>query len=604
MSQDLTFAIKAVNEAQGTLRSVQNDLDGVTGKADSAAAGAGRFSGALGTVGAVAGGFVAANVLAGGFEKITGAIGDSIAGYREQVQVSAQTDAVLKSTGGAAGLTADEILNLAGALKEQSLFADDAIQAGENLLLTFTGIGKDVFPEATQTMVDMSQALGQDLSSSAVQLGKALNDPINGMTALQRVGVTFTDAQKEQIRTLQESGDVAGAQRVILAELSKEFGGSAKAASDAAGAQERYKDKMDDVQDTIGQKLLPVQEKWKKAQLEVITIMLEHQEVVVAAAAVIGGVLVLAFTAWAISATAAAVATIAATAPVLAILAAIGLLAAGIVLLIKHWDDVTAAVGRFKDKVVETMISLKNEVMASQDDLKAFLLDNWQLIVTGVLAYVFPPGAGLFLIITHYREIKDALERITPEFVKVGISTVAGLLEGAASKLWDLTSWFFALPGRIVDQIPNPLSVLYSIGMSIMQGLLNGLTAGWNAVAGFVGSVAGKIASLKGPIEVDRQLLVPHGGAIMEGLGEGISKGFDVEVRPRLASITNSPRDGIPSYAPRMGGAGGGGDVHLHVHVTHPLSTAEQIANAVRPALVYLERRGGLSAGLTRPLAS
>ena len=601
-NQDLTFAIKAVNEAKTVLRDVQGDLDGVTGKADSAAAGAGRFSGALGTVGAVAGGFVAANVVAGGFEKITGAIGDSIAGYREQVQVSAQTDAVLKSTGGAAGLSADEILKMAGALKEQSLFADDAIQKGENLLLTFTGIGKDVFPEATQTMVDMSQALGQDLSSSAVQLGKALNDPINGMTALQRVGVTFTDAQKEQIRTLQESGDVAGAQRVILAELSKEFGGSAKAASDAAGAQERYKDKMDDVQDTIGQKLLPVQEKWKQAQLEVMTVMLEHQEVVVAAAAVIGGVLVLAFTAWAISATAAAVATIAATAPVLAILAAVGLLAAGIVLLIQHWDDVTAAAGRFKDKIVETMNTLKNEVIASQDDLKKFLLDNWQLIVTGVLAYVFPPGAGLFLIVTHYGEIKDAIERITPEFIKVGISTVGGLLEGAQSRAAEMVNWFFALPGRIVDQIPSPLQVLYGIGMSIMQGLLNGLKAGWDTVAGFVGGVAGKIASLKGPIEVDRKLLVPHGGAIMEGLGEGISKGFDVEVRPRLANITGNPRDGIPAYAPRMGGGGGG--INLTLNITQPLGTPEQIARVVLEAIVYNERRGGISAGVSRPLAA
>ena len=64
-------------------------------------------------------------------------------------------------------------------------------------MLTFTGVGKDVFPQAIQTVLDMSQALGQDLKSSTVQLGKALNSPIDGITALSRVGVSFTDAQKK-----------------------------------------------------------------------------------------------------------------------------------------------------------------------------------------------------------------------------------------------------------------------------------------------------------------------------------------------------------------------------------------------------------------------
>lgn len=576
-NQDLTFAIKAVNEARTTLRDVQNDLDGVTGKADSAAAGAGRFSGALGTVGAVAGGFVAANVLAGGFEKITGAIGESIAGYREQVQVSAQTDAVLKSTGGAAGLTADEILNLAGALKEQSLFADDAIQAGENLLLTFTGIGKDVFPEATQTMVDMSQALGQDLSSSAVQLGKALNDPINGMTALQRVGVTFTDAQKDQIRTLQESGDVAGAQRVILAELSKEFGGSAKAASDAAGAQERYKDKMDDVQDTIGEKLLPIQEKWKEAQLAAIDLIITKVLPTIQKLAEDAGPYFERFmTYWH-----------------------------------EHVEPAINNIQKAFEYLSPIILPILEQIVLNfrtAFEIIGGIINVLILLLQGDFAGAWEAAKGV--VDTVIEHIKGTIEN-GKQFIlgalgilkDVGIQLLGGLLEGAQSKAGEIANWFFALPGKIVDQIPNPLQVLYSIGMSIMQGLLNGLTAGWNAVAGFVGGVAGKIASLKGPIEVDRQLLVPHGGAIMEGLGEGISKGFDVEVRPRLAAITNSPRDGIPSYAPR-GGMGGGVVYNVSIHIMQPLGDPTRIAQAVREALVFNERRGGIAAGTTRPVAA
>src|SRR6185295_13432206 len=79
-----------------------------------------------------------------------------------QTQTS-QLNQVLKSTGGIAGVTATQATNLAQAFANTTRFSDDAVLSGENMLLTFTKIGKDVFPLATQTMLDMSQALGQDL---------------------------------------------------------------------------------------------------------------------------------------------------------------------------------------------------------------------------------------------------------------------------------------------------------------------------------------------------------------------------------------------------------------------------------------------------------
>lgn len=165
----------------------------------------------------------------------------------------AQLDAVLKSTGGAAGVTADMATDLANSLSTVTRFEDDAILSGENMLLTFTNIGKDVFPEATQTILDMSQALGQDLQSSAVQLGKALNDPVAGITALSRVGVTFTDAQRAMIKTMVQSGDIMGAQKLILQELQKEFGGSAEAAGKTfPGALDRLNNTWGNFKETIG----------------------------------------------------------------------------------------------------------------------------------------------------------------------------------------------------------------------------------------------------------------------------------------------------------------------------------------------------------------
>ena len=147
----------------------------------------------------------------------------SVSAFAESQKVTAQTNAVLKSTKGIAGLTAKEIGKLSASLQKVTKYGDEEIQSGENLLLTFTKIGKDIFPEATKTMLDMSTALGQDLKSSAIQLGKALQDPILGITALRRVGVNFNNAQKETVKRLVESGQMMKAQKFILAEL-KEAG--------------------------------------------------------------------------------------------------------------------------------------------------------------------------------------------------------------------------------------------------------------------------------------------------------------------------------------------------------------------------------------------
>lgn len=170
----------------------------------------------------------------------------------------AQLEAVIKSTGGAAGVTAQEVADMASALAAQTTYTDDAILEGQNLLLTFTNIGKDVFPTATQALVDMASAMGTDVKSGAIQLGKALNDPVQGITALTRVGVAFTDEQKNMIKAMVEAGDVAGAQTIILDELAKEFGGSAAAQADTlAGRLENTKNRMFDMAEGIGMSLLP-----------------------------------------------------------------------------------------------------------------------------------------------------------------------------------------------------------------------------------------------------------------------------------------------------------------------------------------------------------
>jgi hypothetical protein len=156
--------------------------------------------------------------------------------FMEQQKVAAQTGAVLKSTGGIANVTAKQIGSLSTALMKKSGVDDEAIASGQNLLLTFTkirnetGKGNDIFDQATVAMLDLSVAMGKDLNSSAILVGKALNDPVKGATALSRAGVQLTKGQKDQIEAFVESGRVLEAQKIILAELTTQFGGSAEAA--------------------------------------------------------------------------------------------------------------------------------------------------------------------------------------------------------------------------------------------------------------------------------------------------------------------------------------------------------------------------------------
>ncbi len=223
----------------------------------------GQAKGRLSKLGDVLGGALKIGLVgaAVGIGAIGAAVASGIGDAREAQQLLAQTQAVITSTGAAAGKSATEITDLATALsasKGKSLFGDSDVQAAENLLLTFTNIKGAVFDAATTISVDMAQALGGAPKDQAIALGKALNDPIAGVTALSRVGVTFTEEQKKQIKVMQEAGNMAGAQTIILNELNKEFGGSAEAAAKADGGWAQFQDRLGEAEESIGAALLPL----------------------------------------------------------------------------------------------------------------------------------------------------------------------------------------------------------------------------------------------------------------------------------------------------------------------------------------------------------
>lgn len=151
-------------------------------------------------------------------------------------RLGAATGNAIKATGGAAGRSRAQVDAMAGSLERMTGAEAESITEGQNMLLTFKNIKGDQFDAATKAALDMGVAMnkgslqGLDLSKTSIQLGKALNDPVKGISALSKVGVSFNEQQKEQIKRMTEAGDVAGAQGVILKELQGEFGGAAAAA--------------------------------------------------------------------------------------------------------------------------------------------------------------------------------------------------------------------------------------------------------------------------------------------------------------------------------------------------------------------------------------
>jgi len=203
----------------------------------------------LGYTAAITAGYIA-------IRRITDVIGRFVEKAGEQASVEKRLDAVIKSTGNAAGLSTRQMIEMAAALQKVTKVGDETIIAGQAILATFKEIKGDAFERATKAALDMSEVMQQDLKSSITQIGKALNDPIKGLTALSKVGVSFTETQKRQIKTLQESGRIYEAQAIILKELESEFGGAAKAARDADGGLQTLGNAFGDLQEKIGGALI------------------------------------------------------------------------------------------------------------------------------------------------------------------------------------------------------------------------------------------------------------------------------------------------------------------------------------------------------------
>ena len=333
---------------------------------------------------------------------LTGAIASAANHWQELANIQAVSDSQLRagiaSTGAVAGRTAEQLIAASEELEDKTLkfFDKENIKDAQAILLTFTQVRGAVYDQAMPAILDMSARLGTDLKQQAMQVGKALNDPLLGITALRRAGVQLTESQTAQVEKLMAAGKKEEAQMILLAELNNQFGGSAVAAGNAgAGAWRDMVKELDGVREELGFAIIPLLnslgEVFKPVLLwlQDLSKWLQENPKVVKIMAVAVGALAGAVT---IAAGAIAIMNAALWAnPIVWIIAAVVALAAAVAAVVVYWDNIRLAVTNATLWVMEKIEGLGEWLFGWIAKIGKWLWDHSPFkMLVDVLDNIFP----------------------------------------------------------------------------------------------------------------------------------------------------------------------------------------------------------------------
>jgi hypothetical protein len=176
----------------------------------------------------------------------------------ESEEAWAKWEATQRAAGGAIRLTTQALSELSKELMLNTRFGDEAVVEAASLLSIYENLNSEAFERTIRLAADMASLLGTDLSGATRQLGRALDDPVQGLTQLRRVGIVLNESTKELIKSLQEQGKTAEAQGVLFDVLEKKFDGLAEAMGETTtGQMEKLKNAWGELQEEMGKLVLP-----------------------------------------------------------------------------------------------------------------------------------------------------------------------------------------------------------------------------------------------------------------------------------------------------------------------------------------------------------
>lgn len=491
------------------------------------------FGSTLARVGKTAG-LVAGGAALGGLAVVLRA---GIPEWKESTLVAAQTRAVLKSTGGVAGVTAKHVDKLAATILNYSGIDDEATKASENLLLGFTNVrnevgkGNDIFDRAIKVITDYSVRTGKDASAATQLFGKTLNEIAQGQipTSIRGIGKLSKEMQKE-IKAHLKAGDVAAAQAVVLKELEKRFGGAAKAAGGTLpGKLNILRENFKNVSAELVAKLIP-------ALTKVVTWVSDHWPQITATfQAVTRGIGV-------------------------AIDSAIRVIRPMVEFIRQHWPEISEKV---------------REVAA---------------VVTSVFNAVWPTASKI---------VKIAVDAILPliksiaTIVKGMVEIVSGLLHGDFSRVW---SGIKDVVGGAVNAVKTILStsakIMFTLAKQLGLAIFHGLESALVGIAAMVARLL--IAPINAAIDlINRVPFVSIPKIPVPGQGAG---GKTVPVPgPQGPSATGrAPRVRISPPVTGLQGPQGGRANTAAVHINGPITV---VANDPDAFLRELQKKASRQSG-------
>lgn len=484
--------------------------------------------------------------------------------------------------------------NLGGDLDANMKKVNGAIDSGQKLAFTDDDV-RDSFQFLAAATGDADEALRRQ--QAAMDLARGANIPLAQATKmLGKLNGENVEVFKKLGISLGENATEADA----LAAVQAKFGGQAEAyAKSTSGQFQQASIRMSELKEQIGTALLPIMTKLGTVLIEKVIPFIErlvnfidgHRQVFAAVAIAIGTVLVGAFIAWGASAAAAAVATIAATAPLIAIGVAVAALIAGVVLLVTHWDEVTAKfpfLGQAADAVKEKFTeftgwiessfipAVKNIADTIADAVRnavGFVRDHWDEI----RAFIEPALKALVVIIqSQWDEIRVIFETVLG-VIKGVVDVFMGIFTGDWERAWNgvkeiVGSIWDGIRGTIenaIGLIRDLAPIIMDAGKALGGALLDGLRDALSATAGFAGDVGAAVLSAVKSI-VNTQ--------IIDRINRALEFSFDTHI-PGIGTISIDPKD-IPHLA--MGGI-----------VTRP--TVALIGEGGPEAVIPLNRPGGFA---------
>lgn len=171
--------------------------------------------------------------------------------YAIQEQAETQLATVMRNTMGAADAQIESILRLTSAQQKLGVIGDEVQLAGAQKLAGFLR-EKESLEALIPVMNDMVagqyglKASGENAAAVATLLGKAMNGQAS---ALSRIGITFTDLQKQVLQYGSESEKVA----VLTEVLQARFGGlNQELANTASGRLQQISNWFGDIRESLG----------------------------------------------------------------------------------------------------------------------------------------------------------------------------------------------------------------------------------------------------------------------------------------------------------------------------------------------------------------